>query len=215
MQFEDIQVVWNSQHDQPLYGVDEAGLHRILRSKSQRFRRLIYWQHIQTYGSSLFMITVIAAILIANYFAVLGKVGSLRALAGWEILALLVAMVTWLHFSLAVFLGQKMQKTREQGNTKSLREDLDREINRTTYEIRTRKNPIMGFMPPYFGTALFILVVFGVTGVSRWILVPLISGMIIALLAESRSQRRLAEQEMTHRLRELEILREKLADQQH
>jgi len=82
MEFEDLQVVWNSQHDKPLYGVDESGLHRILRSKSQRFRHLIYCQNMQTYVSSLFMVTVIAAALFANYFGLLDKAGSLRALAG-------------------------------------------------------------------------------------------------------------------------------------
>ncbi len=215
MEFEDMQVVWNSQHDKPLYGVDEVGLHKILRSKSQRFHRLIYWQHIQTYGSSAFMLMAIAAILLANVSGLLGKVDSLRALAGWEIVALLVAMVAWLQFSLSVYLGQKQQKSRERSDTQSLLEDLDREIKHTTYQIRTRKHILMGFIPPYFGTGLFISIVFGVTGVSNWILSPVIVGLILGLILESRSQRRLIEREMVPRLNELETLRDKLADPQH
>lgn len=215
MEFEDIQVVWNSQHDKPLYGVDEVGLHKILRSKSQRFRRLIYWQHIQTYGSSASVLVLIAAILLVNYFGLLGKVGSSRALAGWEIVALLVAMVAWLQFSLSVYFGQKQQKNRERSDTQSLLEDLDREIKHTTYQIGTRKNLLMGFIPPYIGAGLFMLVVFGVTGVSRWILIPVIGGLILGLIIESRSQRRLIEREMVPRLSELETLRDKLADPQH
>ncbi len=212
MEFEDIQVVWNSQHDKPLYGVDEVGLHKILRSKSQRFRRLIYWQRLQTYGSSLLVLVLIAAVLLVNYSGLLGKVGSSRALAGWEIVALLVAMVAWLQFSLSVYFGQKQQKNRERSDTQSLLEDLDREIKHTTYQIRTRKNLLMGFIPPYIGAGLFMLVVFGVTGVSRWILIPVIGGLILGLIIESRSQRRLVEREMVPRLRELETLREKLID---
>jgi len=212
MEFEDIQVVWNSQHDKPLYGVDEVGLHKILRSKSQRFRRLIYWQQLQTYGSSLLFLMLIAAILLVNYFGLLGKIGSSRALAGWEILALLVATVGWLQFSLSVYFGQKQQKNREQSDTQSLLDDLDREIKHTTYQIRTRKNLLMGFIPPYIGTGLFLLVVFGVTGVSKWILIPVIPGLIFALVTESRSQRRLVDREMVPRLRDLETLREKLTD---
>ena len=215
MEFEDIQVVWNSQHDKPLYGVDEVGLHKILRSKSQRFHRLIYWQHIQTYGSSALVLVLIAAILLVNYFGLLGKVGSSRALAGWEIVALLVAMVAWLQFSLSVYFGQKQQKNRERSDTQSLLEDLDREIKHTTYQIRTRKHIVMGFIPPYFGTGLFISIVFGVTGVSNWILSPVIVGLILGLIIESRSQRRLIEREMVPRLSELETLRDKLTDPQH
>jgi hypothetical protein len=215
MEFENIQVVWNSQDDKPLYGVDEVGLHKILRSKSQRFRRLIYWQRLQTYGSSLLVLVLIAAVLLVNYFGLLGKVDSLRALAGWEIVALLVAMVAWLQFSLSVYLGQKQQKIRERSDTQSLLEDLDREIKHTTYQIRTRKHILMGFIPPYLGTGLFISIVFGVTGVSNWILSPVIVGLIFGLIIESRSQRRLVEREMVPRLSELETLRDKLTDPQH
>ncbi|MCP4890540.1 hypothetical protein N9D23_06070 [Rubripirellula sp.] len=212
MQFEDLQVIWNSQRDRPLYGFDEAGLQQILRGNRQRFQRFLFWQHVQTYGSTLFMLTLIGAILIANFTGVPDKIDSLRALAGWEVVALLVAMVCWLQFSLSVYLGQKMRKRREQSTTHSLREDLDKEICHTMYEIKARRNPLLGFIPPYAGVGLFLLVVFGVTGVSTWLLAFFLVVMVITLVIESRSQRRLAERDMTHRLRDLEILREKLVD---
>ena len=215
MEFEDIQVVWNSQHDKPLYGVDEVGLREILRSKSQRFRRLIYWQHMQTYGSCLFMLMAIAAILLANYSGLLGKIGSSQALAGWEIAALLVAMVGWLQFSLSVYLGHRQQKKLKQSDTKSLRDDLDGDIKQAEYQIRTRRNLLLGFIPPYLGSGLFILVVFNVTGVSKWILCAVVVVLILSLIIESRSQRRLIEREMVPRLKELETLREKLTDPHH
>ena len=215
MEFEDIQVVWNSQHDKPLYGVDEVGLREILRSKSQRFRRLIYWQHMQTYGSSLFMLMAIAAILFANYSGLLGKIGSSQALAGWEIAALLVAMVGWLQFSLSVYLGHRQQKKLKQSDTKSLRDDLDGDIKQAEYQIRTRRNLLLGFIPPYLGSGLFILVVFNVTGVSKWILCAVVVVLILSLIIGSRSQRRLIEREMVPRLKELETLREKLTDPHH
>ena len=215
MEFEDIQVVWNSQHDKPLYGVDEVGLREILRSKSQRFRRLIYWQHMQTYGSSLFMLMAIAAILLANYSELLGKIGSSQALAGWEIAALLVAMVGWLQFSLSVYLGHRQQKKLKQSDTKSLRDDLDGDIKQAEYQIRTRRNLLLGFIPPYLGSGLFILVFFNVTGVSKWILCAVVVVLILSLIIESRSQRRLIEREMVPRLKELETLREKLTDPHH
>ena len=215
MEFEDLQVVWNSQLDKPLYGVDEDGLHKILRSKSRRFHRLIYWQHLQTYGSTAFMLMAIAAILLANGFGLLGKVDSLQPLAGWEIVALLVAMAAWLQFSLSVYLGKKHQKIRDRAETQSLLEDLDREIKHTTYQIRTRKHLLMGFIPPYCGTGLFISVVFGITGVSNWLLIIVIVGLVLAVIRESRSQRQLIEREMVPRLSDLETLRDKLTDPQH
>lgn len=91
----------------------------------------------------------------------------MRALAGWEGVALLVAMVSWLQFSLSVYLGQKTRKRREQSTPQSLREDLDKEIYHTMYEIEAWRNPLIGFIPSYAGVGLFLLVVFGVTGVSK------------------------------------------------
>ena len=96
MEFNDLQVIWNSQHDQPMYGVNEEGLHNTLRSKSKRFRRLIFWQYFQTFCSCTFMMMAIAGLLLLNASGVLGRIGSSRALLGWEITALAFALVCWL-----------------------------------------------------------------------------------------------------------------------
>ncbi|MDE0863214.1 MAG: hypothetical protein OSA98_05460 [Rubripirellula sp.] len=148
--------------------MNEEGLHNTLRSKSKRFRRLIFWQHLQTYGSSTIAVIMIAGLLLVNASGVLGRIGSSRALHGWEIAALLFALVCWLQFAFSTYLGHRQQKKREQHNSTSLRDDLDKEIKRTQYQIKTRSHILLGFIPPYFGAGLFICIVFGVTGVSAW-----------------------------------------------
>jgi len=213
MEFEDLQVVWNSQHQQPLYGVNEEGLHKTLRNKSRRFRRLIFWQHVQTYGSSTFAIMAILILLALNASGVLESMGStraLRALNGWEIAALLVALLCWLKFPLATYLGYQQQKKQEQERCVSLRDDLDREIKRTQFQIKTRTHILLGFIPPYVGTGLFICIVFGVTGISAWKLILVIGFLVVALIFESRCQRRFVEREIIPQLRDLEALHEKL-----
>ena len=210
MEFEDIQIIWNSQHDQPLYGVNEEGLHNALRNKSKRFRRVIFWQHFQTFCGCTISITAIVGLFLLNSCGVLGNIGSSRALYGWEIATLLVALLCWLQFGLSVYLGNKQQKNLENHDATSLRDDLDKEINRTQYQINTRAHIMLGFVPPYLGSSLWIIIVFGISGISYWAMLPVVLVMATALIIESRCQQRFVEREIVPRLRELETLREKL-----
>ncbi len=210
MEFEDLQVIWNSQQDEPLYGVNEDGLHNTLRNNSKRFRRVIFWQHLQTFCGCTIAITAIVGLLLLNASGLLGDIGSSRALHGWEIAGLLISLLCWLQFGASVYLGNRQQKKQEKYDTTSLRDDLDKEINRTKYQIRTRSHIMLGFVPPYFGSTLWIIIVFGVSGISYWAIVPVIAVMATALIIESRCQRRFVEQEITPRLQQLETLRETL-----
>ncbi len=210
MEFEDIQIIWNSQHNQPLYGVNEEGLHNALRNKSKRFRRVIFWQHFQTFCGCTISITAIVGLFLLNSCGVLGNIGSSRALYGWEIATLLVALLCWLQFGLSVYLGNKQQKNLEKHDATSLRDDLDKEINRTQYQINTRAHIMLGFVPPYLGSSLWIIIVFGISGISYWAMLPIVLVMATALIIESRCQQRFVEREIVPRLRELETLREKL-----
>lgn len=157
------------------------------------------------------MFAAIVGLLILNASGVLGEIGSSRALFGWEIAASLVALVCWLQFTLSVFLGHQRQKKREQVESTSLRDDLDKEIKQIRYQIKTRSHIMLGFLPPYLGGVLFITVVFGATHISYWVLVPFVVLMIIALLFESRCQQRMVELKIVPALAELETLREKLS----
>ncbi|MDA7864850.1 hypothetical protein N9B24_01865 [bacterium] len=210
MEFEDLQVIWNTQHDEPLYGVNEEGLHNTLRNKSKQFRRVIFLQHFQTFCGCTIAITSIVGLFLLNASGVLGNIGSSRALYGWEIAALLVALLCWLQFGLSVYLGNRQQRNREKYDTTSLLDDLEQEIDRTKYQIKARSHIMLGFVPPYFGSTLWIIIVFGISGISNWVIVPVIVVMATALIIESRCQRRFLEQEIAPRLSELETLREKL-----
>ena len=211
MQFEDLQIIWNSQKNQTFYGVNEKGLHNLLRRKSKRFRRLIFRQHLQTYGSTSVMLVAGSGLLFLNGSGVLERLDSCRVLFGWEFVALLVALVCWLQFAFSVYLDNRRQKEREQCKSTSLRDDFDKEINQIKYQIKTRSHIMLGFIPPDFGSALWISVVFGVTGISDWALIPIVVVLIIALVFESRCQRRFLEREIVPVLAELETLREKLS----
>ena len=211
MEFEDMQIIWDSQNEQPLYGLNEAGLRAILRDKSRRFGRLVVWQEIQTFGATLFVISLCLFVLIAHY-AQLEVSGISFELTGWDIAALLIAAGLWVPHTLGTYVKRKRQKQRERILTSSLQDELDLDIERTEDQIRTRKNLPLGYIPPHIGMALYVLVWLRITGTPVAVMLPVIVVQIIGLVWETRSQQRLVKQKMLPRKRELETLRNKLTD---
>ena len=209
MNLEELKVIWDTQNKAPLYAVNEKGLHAIFRSKSEKLKRLIFWQEAQTYLSSLFVVTVIVALLVAC----IG--GFLRELpTAWDVIALFAAAGGWIYFGASVFLERRRQRRRqrERAFSTSLRDEIDRDIAQLEFEIRSRNHVALGFIPPYVGGALLLLIYFRLTGAPLWFLIPIVAFMIGAFIWESRSQQRLAESNLKPKKRELESLREKLTN---
>lgn len=211
MNFEDMQVIWDSQNEQPLYGVNEAGLRAILRDKGRKFGRFVIWQLIQTYGATLFVFAWILTILLTNYarFELLGNSVELTV---WEIVALFVAAGLWVPHTLGTYVERKRQRYRDRVSASSLQDELDRDIELMEAQIRSRKKLPMAYIPPYGGMALVLLVWVRIAGLTEWLIVPIIIILIAILIWESRHQQRLVTRKMLPRKRELESLREKLTD---
>lgn len=211
MDFEDMQIVWDSQNEQPHFGLNEAGLRAILRDESRRFGRLVAWQEIQTYVATLFVISLCLFVVLAHY-AQLEVLGTSLELTGWEIAALLIAAGLWVPHTLGTYFKWKRQKRRDRILTSSLQDELDLDIERTEDQIRTRKSLPLDFIPPHIGIALYLLVWLRITGIPVAVMLPVIVVQIIGLAWETRSQQRLVKQKMLPRKRELETLRERLTD---
>ena len=208
MKFEDMQVIWHSQSREPLYAVNAEGLHAVLRQKSLKLKRLIFWQELQTYASSLFVIGVISALILAYSSGFIDRMAS-----PWEILALFLAAGGWIFFGGSVYLSRRQQRARQRARefTTSLRDELERDIAQLDFEISSRKRILLGFLPPYIGGLLFLWVFFRVQSAPSWLIIPFIVFMGAALIWETRSQQRLVDRKLVPRKRELESLRDKLA----
>jgi len=196
--FEDLKVIWDSQADAPMYAVNEEGLHALLRQNTAHFTRRMRWQRLQTYLASLMVVGPISFLLIAHF-------GGLNPLATtWDAVALFTAAAAWLYFGGRVFVGRKRQAERERHFTSSLRDEIDRDIAQVTYQIDTRKQIMLSFIPPHVGSLLLV-------SVAWWAIVPVLVVLLVNLVLESRSQQRLVDRELIPRQRELESLRDKLA----
>ena len=209
MNFEDMKIIWDSQTHQPLYSVDESGLHWVLRKKSSELRRKMFSQELQSYGSTLFVSGVMSIFLILHFS------GLVHLRSRWDVAALIAGACCWLYFGASVYLERKRQREREREFRSSLRDELDRDIERVDFEIRARKNIVLWYIPPHIGGNLLVWVVFRTTSTPDWWIIPFIAVMMVGLVIESRYQYELVGKELLPRKQELIALREKLAEPEH
>lgn len=216
MEFEDMKVIWDSQNKEPLFAVNQAGLKSVLDQKAREFKRLIFWQEAQSYISCAVVVGMTCLALI-GYFT-----GALERLKGipmnqWHAAALGLGVVCWLQFGLRVYLGRSAQRHREGKHPKTLLEELERDIDQVQFEIAARKlsTLILGFIPPHVGGFLFTYVIFHVTGVPSWALVPFAGVMFAGFVIETRMQRALVRDKFVPRRQELEALKAKLLAQEN
>ncbi len=207
MNFDQLKVIWDTETQESHYAIDQQALHGLLREKSEKLQRFIYWQVFQTYASSSFVILVIVAIL----GAIFG--GFLRELPSrWDVGALFVAATGWVYFAGSVYFSRQRQRRRqrEAGYTASMRDELERDIEQVNFEIETRRHLWLGFLPPYVGAFLFTGVVFRLSGTPEWGLIPFGCFMAVAYVFETRSQQKIVRDDLEERKRELLSLRETL-----
>lgn len=202
-----MKVIWSSQEEAPLFALDEDGLQRVLREKSKRLNRFIFWQEAQTYGSSLFAIAVVISMLIAALGGFLKNLPS-----AWDVVALITAGVAWTYFGGNVFLQRLKQRMLQQARdySTSLRDELARDLSQLSFEIKSRQKVFRGFLPPYLGGILLMWVYFRLMDAPSWLILPVIAIMVVACIWETGHQRRLATDKLEPKRRELESLQEKL-----
>lgn len=208
MDIDDMKVIWDSQNNEPLYAVNQDGLRNMIEKKSQEFRRLFFWQEVQSYFSSFLVVGVIAA-----FFFGLNKAKGI-GLTNVDAAALIVGLLCWIIFSARVFWGRMKQRQREKKYEDTLIDHLDRDIEKVTFEINARTLPVLitGYIPPHLGGLLLTWVIFRASGFPEWAIVPFVFVLAVGFIVETRMQRKLVLNKLQPRKNELENLREKLQE---
>ncbi len=189
MNFEEMQVIWDSQNDRQVYGVDESGLHAIVR---KRDRKLGLGVLCEEFG--MILICLFVAANLAND-------PILRGTSHYKFIGAAlfvgVAAYTWLN---------RVRRLRsEQGFESTLIGDLDRAIFRTDCQIRRSRTFLWWFMLP---AALTVLVGFALSPIPK----PLwIWGIVLFSFVLGYGVTQLALRCQLPQRRELETLREKLS----
>lgn len=225
MDFDEMKVIWDSQNDEPLYVIDQAGLHARVESVHRKFKRNIFWRDVREIGIGL----VAGIVLIAfGLNAALADASWLTRLFGFEsserwidILCLMVAGVAWLYYSGYQFVGRSLQERREGLFESSLRGDLNRAISHVEYQIKLSKNALWwGSLPIFVATALTFVVILKPEPGYQWILDPvwlvlILGSTLLLIVADLRCKKRPIKDELLPRKRDFEALRDKLIDSEN
>ena len=189
MEFEELQKIWDTQNNEPLYAINEKTLHnRILSKKKQGL-------HI-TNTSELLSIIVNAGagcfIFGVNFFKYSGNI-FMYLLSAWMIVCALYLLVSRLH---RIKANQKFDR--------SISGDLNHAISVATYQVRLSQMMRWNLLP--VGT----LIVLGVWGSGKfWLAV----GMVVLFLLTHYASR-WEHNIYKRKKRELEILKSKVDNEE-
>lgn len=217
MHFDDLKVIWDSQHEDTLYALDEKGLHNALLRKSRRFKRRILARDIREIsigiGASFIMLVILLSVVFDFQEWINNSLNLNVQPTSLTLGFLVAASLFWFYYSIHIYVSRKKQQQIEQQFPHTLQGDIDRELSLTDYQIRKAKTVLWwGLIPIWIGSGLFILAVHQLTAPGTQ---PLAIGlsftiMAIALIFDVKCKQRPIEKEYIPRKQELESLRKKL-----
>jgi Ca2+/Na+ antiporter len=191
MEFDEMKKIWDSQNEEPLYAINEAALHRSIKSQKERAGRL---NNIGDF--SLIAACIAVAIIYSIRFIVNGTPTIYDSL-------IVIAMLLYSGY---VWYSRTRRKKREQTFGHTILGDLNHAISGVKYRAWRTKSLVWRFLVPIYG--LYFLDM-SQTGASLWDWIGTAAVLVLAALA-SRWQ---YNQCNIPRLQELEALREKLTEE--
>ena len=121
MEFEELKKIWDSQNDEPIYGINEKALHNRILSKKKKAH------HITNISELLCIIVYIGAgcfILGQNLFKQSGNI-------------FMYTLSAWMLGSALYFLVSRIRRIRDDNQfDRSMRGDLSHAISVATYQVR-------------------------------------------------------------------------------
>ena len=217
MEFSEMKRIWDSQNQEPLYAMNEAALHSIVRRKNEEWNRCLARCFALEIGVGLFcaaLMLIYAAVLASgNQDWVIKPWGKTIAPSSWHYLGLLAAGGIWLYYAAYMYLARKRQQQRVETFDSSLRGDLDRALSQTEFEMTMiRDNAWRGLAPVWVASTLWMVVLFHLKGASLWGYLLVLAIAIASLVIVLARKQRLITKRYLPRQQELESLRAKLAD---
>jgi hypothetical protein len=209
MEFEELQVIWNTQDLQPLYMINEMAVQAAMWRQRQASRRSWFRWNIVT-GCVAAGMSVIAGLLVLRLFGD-------PARFTWQVNARLVVAGALLLCFVAILANAWLkEKQREGPFSGSLREELDRSIAHIEYQIRSGggRTACMMAIPLFVGVSLVLWALddVNVIGSSPQLLVVLVLVMLSGFPVEIWRHHRRVTRDLLPRMHALESLRAKLAN---
>jgi hypothetical protein len=151
MEFEDLQAIWDTQNDKPVFAMQDARLLVALYQQRERSRRRIFKQQFAPmYVGALLILAVLGAV-----FATFLKITSLMrrfgsrfpiphhgfGMSAWDYAGFAVVAGALVAIVVPMYLERKKHERTQEIFAPSLREELDRGIAQLDFEMGLHSNP--------------------------------------------------------------------------
>ena len=149
MEFEDLQAIWDTQNDKPVFAMQDARLLVALYQQREESRRRAFRLHFAPmYVAALAMLAAIGS-LIANFRNIDSLMRRFKGrfthngfgMPAWDYVGLAVAAAAMLALVVPLYLERKKHERTQQIFAPSLREELDRGIAQLDFEMGLHSNP--------------------------------------------------------------------------
>jgi hypothetical protein len=189
MEFDQMKKIWDSQNNEPVYGINEKALHNLILSRGKQNYRIAN-------ASELLLIiaNAVAGCVVLAMTLIKGNAGiSMYLLSGWM-------FSTTLYF----FVSRIRRMRLESRFDRSIRGDLDHAISLARYQVRIAAMGRWNILP------IGILTLLGVWegGKPVWMIVAILIFFVLANYAAGWESRI-----YEGRKRELEVLKSRLEDE--
>jgi hypothetical protein len=135
MQLEELQEIWQTQTERPVFSLNDFGLHLALYQVRERARRRLFWgTYFPGFVGSLVGLVILLALFVAFYFKDAAKDFPMNA---WDGLAFLVAAIAIVCCASSMYLSRRMHEKDQRVFAPSLRQEIQRGIAQIDFEIFT------------------------------------------------------------------------------
>lgn len=215
MQFEDLQAIWDTQHDRPVFSLDDSRLAvGLYQQRVQSRRRLFREQFAPIYIAALFVAAASALLFLAFYFKTVTRMRTTDAPMNiWDGAALILAAAAAVAVAAPMYSERKKHEHTQNTFAPSLCEELDRGISQLEFELTFYSAPRVLKMTAMvsIGAAVFLWESARLNGnPPPWLLLAMVLCIFPSSWYTSAAAKTRVEQ-ITQRKRALEAIRAELS----
>jgi hypothetical protein len=135
MRLEELQAIWETQADRPVFAINEFGLHLELYRTRDRARRRLFWgDYFPGFVCSLLGFVALLVLFVAFYFKDAAKDFPMNV---WDALAFLVAAIAIGVCASSMYMSRRKHENDQSVFAPSLRREIERGIAQIDFEIFT------------------------------------------------------------------------------
>lgn len=138
MELEELQAIWETQTERPVFSVNDFGLHLALYQVRERSRRRLYWgSSFPGFVCSLLGLVGLLLLFVVFYFKDVKDAANDFPMNAWDGLAFLVAAIALVHCASSLYVSRRKHEKDQSVFAPSLRQEIERGIAQIDFEIST------------------------------------------------------------------------------